>query len=287
MDYVPFDASPEEIEERQVLRDGVPESMRPALIAWLYTTMRPQSGYVRREKFDELSNNLDLTFGLPEDFTGSLRSDECRTLLGRVNDRQLLRIADYLLFAESSFPMHHDALGSVLTQGRSKYQVAKRGKGYRLEERVPEGVKVAAEAIISSGTTAGRLLERAWMKVFDLTPDDSGAYSHAVKAVETVALDTLGITKETATVSDAIRAIEKRESAWRLPFQREHTEYPSRNVLLGMLKSLYRGQRDRHGSEAYSDVTHDEAQAAVLMAVTLVGWFSGGLVQERDAEAFG
>jgi hypothetical protein len=54
-----------------------------------------------------------------------------------------------------------------------------------------------------------------------------------------------------------------------------------------MLKSLYRGQRDRHGSAAYSDVTHDEAKAAVLLSVTLVGWFAGDLVQERDPKTYG
>lgn len=84
-----------------------------------------------------------------------------------------------------------------------------------------------------------------------------------------------------------MRAIERREATWRLPFKREHTEYLSRDVLLGMLKSLYRGQRDRHGSDAYSDVTPEEAEAAVLMAVPLVGWFARGLIEERDVATFG
>jgi hypothetical protein len=34
-------------------------------------------------------------------------------------------------------------------------------------------------------------------------------------------------------------------------------------------------------------VTHDEAEAAVLLAVSLVGLFANGLVQQRDVDRFG
>jgi hypothetical protein len=121
-------------------------------------------------------------------------------------------------------------------------------------------VQQAARTLIAQGGSAGQLLANAWAYVHDLNPDNSGAYWNAVKAVEAAALPALSITKTSATVSDAIRTIERKDAAWCLPFQREHTEYPSRTVLLGMLKSLYR-----------SDVTHDEALAAVLIVSDLGG----------------
>ncbi len=102
-----------------------------------------------------------------------------------------------------------------------------------------------------------------------------------MRAVEAASFRALGITDKEATLGTTIRAIEG--STWGLPFKREHHKAPSQDVLLGMLRTLIRGQRDRHGSEDYSDVDHDEAVAAVNLAVALVGWFASGAVQQREA----
>lgn len=286
MAFVPFDATEAEVVERQVLRPGVPDSMWPSLTVWLHDDMSSQ-GYVRVKYFHELQNNLDIVFGLNVHGEDLLDESQVIKMVGRLSEHQLLRVVDYRLYTRGPYNPNAERLAKILAQGRSKYEVVRRDSGYRLAERVPEGVQKAAEATFEQKTPAGALLKRAWENVYDLEPNDSLAYSQAVKAVEAAALPFLGITQETATLSHAVRAIEKRDASWRLPFLREHTEYPSRDVILGTLKSLYRGQRDRHGSDAYTDVTHDEAEAAVLLAVTLVGWFSRGLVQERDASQFG
>src|SRR5690606_36207805 len=173
------------------------------------------------------------------------------------------------------------SLDAALRAARSKFCVREGPTRWGIGYRVPEGVQDVAETLTSDDTTAGRLMARAWSAAYDLEPNDSLAYANAVKAVETAALRVVGVTKADATVGDVIRAIERKDSTWRLPLKREHTEYPTKTVLLGMLKSLYKGQHDRHGSEAYSDVTHDEALTAVLLATSLVGLFAGGLVEER------
>lgn len=284
MDFIPFDASEEEVAARAVLRPGVPQPMRKPLTSWILSTMDTEHGYVYAERFHDLENSLDLDMNLNPAFTGLIGKEKTRRVLGQLNERDLLRVADHQLFM--TYRPATAALEKVLRAGRSKWTVVQREGKPRLGERMPEGVRVAAEQVMTGEGAPGALLRKAWNKVHDLEPDDSGAYAAAVKAVEAAALPVLGIDKETATVADAVRAIEKRDASWRLPFLREHTEYPSRDVLLGMLKSLYRGQRDRHGSEAYRDVTHDEAEAAVLMAVTIVGFFSGGLVAERDTDAY-
>jgi hypothetical protein len=53
--------------------------------------------------------------------------------------------------------------------------------------------------------------------------------------------------------------------------------------LLSNLKQLWWGQYDRHGglpdSPLPDDVTQDEAESAVMLAVTLIGWFETGKVQ--------
>ncbi|WP_205873872.1 hypothetical protein [Mycobacterium camsae] len=54
----------------------------------------------------------------------------------------------------------------------------------------------------------------------------------------------------------------------------------SHHVLLNNLKQLWWGQYDRHGglpaSPLPDDVTQEEAETAVLLAVTLVGWSRPG-----------
>lgn len=288
MDYVPFDATDEEAETWTVLRDGVPRSMRSDLTNWIVARIG-EMDRVRAERFHELENALDVEFPLDPTFTGLASPELSRRLLGTLTERQLLHVVDYVLIQQGSggYRPHSASAEAILRRGRSRFTVAKHDDCDRLGYRVPEGVRRAAEHVMTVESVASRLLRRAWTKIHDLEPDDGGAYWNAVKAVEAAALPALDIVGDSATLSHAVRAIEKRDATWRLPFVREHTEYPSRDVLLGMLKSLYRGQRDRHGSEAYADVTHEEAEAAVLMAVTLVGWFGGRLVRERDVETYG
>jgi hypothetical protein len=287
MEFVPFDADEEEVAGRQVLRDGIPAGMRSGLLRWLAKTLSSQ-GYVAPATLHELENNLDVSLDLsPRRTTGLLVADVIGMLM-KLNDRDLLRAADFRLFKQGNYSPYAQELEAILRDGRSKYQVVDRGSSHRLAERVPEGTRVAAESLMTTAGTAGRLLATAWGKVYDLEPDDSGAYAAAVKAVETAAFAALDIPADAnANVSTVVRAIEGKGATWRLPFVREHTEAPSRDVLLGMLKSLYKGQRDRHGSAAYTDVTHDEAEAAVLLAVSLVGLFANGLVQQRDVDRFG
>lgn len=55
-------------------------------------------------------------------------------------------------------------------------------------------------------------------------------------------------------------------------------------MLVQMLRTFYRGHRDRHGNLDYSDVTHEEARAGVVLAVTLVDRFASGVIARRPAE---
>jgi hypothetical protein len=49
-----------------------------------------------------------------------------------------------------------------------------------------------------------------------------------------------------------------------------------------MMELLWRGQHDRHGTgadDSPTDVSQEEAEAAVQIAVLLVQWFRTGVVQ--------
>lgn len=287
MTYVPFDATDEESAGWTVLRPGVPATMRPALVTWLWSTVKNDHDFIYPDTLRHHANAIELDFRLNDEYTGIVKESEFRKLVVHLTDRELLRFADYRISVDKH-GSHHASLTILLANGRSAYHVIEREpRVRRLAHRVPEGVQSAAESVMGSGTPAGKLLAKAWNHAYELEPNDSAAYAYAVRAVETATFATLSITDASATLGNAIRAIEKSDANWRLPFLREHTQYPSKDLLLGTLKSLYRGHRDRHGSEAYSDVSRDEAEGAVLLAVTLVGWFGRGLVVERDTESFG
>lgn len=286
MTFVPFDATEDEAEAWSVLRPGVPKSMRPALVTWLWRTVKTDGSYAYASRLRDFTNALDIDFNLNDEFTGVLSEAQFRKLFANPSDRDLLRLADYLVFLDK-YGNSHYGLSDLLDNGRSMYHVVEREGVHRIAPRLPSGVQKAAELLMKSKTPAGELLAKAWSNAYELEPNDSAAYAYAVRAVETATFATLGITDANATLGNSIREIEKADSSWRLPFLREHSQYPSKDLLVGTLKSLYKGQRDRHGSEAYSDVTHDEAEGAVLLAVTLVGWFSRDLVVERDPGSFG
>ncbi|MET8350897.1 hypothetical protein [Micromonospora sp. NPDC005206] len=62
--------------------------------------------------------------------------------------------------------------------------------------------------------------------------------------------------------------------------EREHDSALSSQVVIGMLRMLWHGQHDRHGGQpsAPGNVSIDEAQVAVSVAVTLVQWFDTELI---------
>ena len=55
-------------------------------------------------------------------------------------------------------------------------------------------------------------------------------------------------------------------------------------ILADMLDLVWKGQRDRHGDpdpHAPLSVTQEQAEAAVQLAVTVVQWFTAGVVTTR------
>jgi hypothetical protein len=53
-------------------------------------------------------------------------------------------------------------------------------------------------------------------------------------------------------------------------------------MVVAMLRTLWFGHRDRHGKPmGHTDVTHEEARAAVVLAASLVDWFASGALARR------
>lgn len=170
-------------------------------------------------------------------------------------------------------------LRQILRDGRSKWQVAARLGKPGLAERVPAGVQSFVEATIASAGAAGAMLERAWTNLHGVVPNDSVAYGDAVRAVEIAAITVVQPAHSTATLGTVLGQM-RADGDWRLPL-REHEDAPSTELVLAMARTLWYGHRDRHGSGDYSDVTYEEARAAVACAAALVDWFASGALQRR------
>lgn len=203
-----------------------------------------------------------------------------RRRFGELGPDALLRFVDFLM---SGLPERHEYLGRLeahLVEAGSGWSVGTRAGKPGLVQRLPAGVMDAAAAVVQVGD-AGKRLSLAWEATFGVNPDPSNGYRLAVKAVEDAVIPVVCPNDATATLGKAIGQINA--GSWKPPFLREHENSPTHNVLVGMLRTLWFGQHDRHGGPStvgVPDATQGEAEAAVMLAVTLVGWFATGKVQQ-------
>ena len=104
------------------------------------------------------------------------------------------------------------------------------------------------------------------------SPDASGAYREAVRAVEAAYAPIVSPKNGLATLGSIIADIKNKPSKFEVRLQEDT---PGANVdrLIGVLQMLWKSQLDRHGTadEAVPlNVSIDEARDAVALATTLV-----------------
>ncbi|WP_404435905.1 hypothetical protein LG322_12315 [Microbacterium aerolatum] len=175
----------------------------------------------------------------------------------------------------------NDELEDLLREGGSKWKVGTRRGEAGLEERVAQGVAEAADAAMETRGHAGELLSAAWHSAFGVNPDPERAYSKAIKAVEAASIPVVSANNGSATLGSVL--VQMRDQGdWKLDLTREHATHSSDMTILGMMQVLWTGQNDRHaGQPGYTASTPAEAEAAVLLAVALVQWFSSGAIARR------
>lgn len=271
----------DEIAEYDALHEGVTPWLFTPLWGWVGDAiiLRSQSGsyYPDSRMLHEMGQALRLSLPVLAAKPGY----ECVKILQQKGADATLPIADYLLaFAKQADPA---ALDAILRRSNSAWKVGKRAGRYGLVRRVPEGVQVAADELMGGAGRAGVRLAKAWEALYGLNPDPSKAYSLAIKAVEDASVKLVCPKNAVPTLGTVIRDMENQKD-WRLPMDQEHPKALSHDVVIGMLRVLWCGQHDRHGGgepEKPGNVSHEEANVAVLLAVTLVGWFDAGLVARR------
>jgi len=81
--------------------------------------------------------------------------------------------------------------------------------------------------------------------LYGLTPNPGTAYRLAIVAIEDAAVPVVSPTNARATLGTVLKQLEE-QGDWELPMLREHSDAPSRSIVIGMLRMLWHGQHDRH-----------------------------------------
>ena len=288
--------SDEEVSTYDALHDGLTPWMTAAFWTWIRAAIAKEGRYQagtsynpRVERFPyldvELAERMCQILRIP---LANLRGDQTLPSTGssRLSDALSflkkhpapLQIADYLLAHGGHGSV--EELESILSRSKSAWTVGTRSGKPALVRRVPFGVQLAANDVMSRSGRAGARLARAWEELYGLSPNPSESYRLAILAVEDAAIPVVSPTNLSATLGTVLKQIEDQKD-WKLPMVREHSGAPSTEVVVAMLRMLWHGQHDRHGGQpsAPGDVSLEEAQVAVSISVTLVNLFEGGLVQ--------
>jgi hypothetical protein len=196
----------------------------------------------------------------------------------------VLDVIDWIIYDNSEGDgddEDNDDLEEILLAGGSLWKVGVREGVAGLERRVPEGVQTVAEQVMGRPGNAGSLLSDAWHSAFGISPDFEKAYSKAVKAVEAAAVPVVSPNHSGATLGTVIGQM-RADGDWKLDMTREHSTHTTHQVVLGNMQALWTGQNDRHaGQPGYTPSTQAEAEAAVMLAASLVQWFTSGAIARR------
>lgn len=281
--WTPLEIGEDEIETFTALREDVTPWLEPSLAGWISVRFTTDKSSMYPGFNSELARKCERTLRVRiEDDGPHSHSKGMQALsyfMSGLSLNQLWRFVDFLLSDLWRGSDEIKKLNGYLLEAGSVWCVGTRQGKPGLLRRMPDGVKVAAEAAMQK-PNAGKRLAAAWEEAYGVTPDPSNAYALAVKAVEDASIPVVPTGKAEPTLGDVIRTIDG--GTWRLPHLREHNLAPTHDVLVAMLRTLWRGHHDRHGGPStvgVPAVTQEEAESAVLLAVTLVGLFETGKVQ--------
>lgn len=285
MTWVPFGV---DTEIATTLVDGTPQWMVTSFLKWFESQWRtyqrydynPADGrYVERL---ERMRRMELATRLGP-YADVLYASGSTAVWKRLSEPERLRVFDWLIRDNvENQEAGNEELERILRDGGSKWKVGVRNGVPGLEARVPEGVQDAADAAMSIGGEAGRLLSEAWHAVYGVSPQPDLGYRKSLEAVEAAVLPRVMPKDATATLGKAIGQM-RSQGDWKLPFDKEHPQNLTQDVVLGMLQALWSGHSDRHpGTPGYVPSTPEAAEAAVSLAVTLISLFSNGGIARRQ-----
>ena len=277
-DWTPMGADPERL---AALHEGIPKWL--SMPFWEWVNCAAQTASEDGSGLD-LLQDYDTRMRLVNPLAPQMQSYELADVIESQGDLDLtFSFVDYLIAELSWMGADHEVadLEEVLRQSGSTWRVGIRNGHPGLERRVAIGVQEAAEAAMATPGHAGTLLSEAWHAAFGASPLPEVAFSKAVKAVEAASIPVVLPADTNATLGKVISKM-KADADWTLPLAREHADYPTAMVVIGMMQALWSGQDDRHaGQPNYKPSAQEAGEAAVLLAVPLVHWFTDGTIAHR------
>lgn len=290
-DWVPLYARISEsgISEFTRLNPGVPVWMRESLWEWLrerighYRMASPRSSYF--VPYSSLMRELERICRIDTGWPGG---EEYGTLMEGLRAlRQTLYENEIAFLTAVDFRLSRvndtgviDQLATILSEAGSEWRVGAIGPQYGLVKRIDDTVQRAAEEVASKGTRAGRLLAGAWRHAFSMQRDPSASYRCSVRAVEAAAGPVLTPRDPRPSLGKMIPALRDGMQKWNFAFTVDSAVDP-KNVLLQMMQLLWTNEYSRHVDSDPATPLHvsqEEAESAVVLALTLVNWFTSGAV---------
>lgn len=273
--------SPENWGEHDGPHEGVPAGLRTSLIAWLVQWFFfVDDVYGERYPNHELMMKFERIHGRPLPLPtigpfGKHLNENPELILDAV-DFVLGELQPSIYTGE---PEAVEELVHYLAEARSVYTVGRDQDGrYELQRFVPPEVLAAAEQAMSASDRASEHLHAAWSKAYGRDPDPSGAYGHAVKAVEAAGKPVVSPENLKTTLGTMIRDLEAKPSKWSTVIDADGDI----EKVIEMMKLLWYGEY-RHGDESKPvTVTPEAAEAALHLAVTLVHWFRSAAIRRVE-----
>ena len=263
---------------REALVEEFPRYLREAIFQWMHDSLESSSGFVSTEFLINFQNASRVDIGFQSNRYLNW-NDQLLPYLREIDDAIFTNLLDYLASSTPFEPGTEHPLEYILSEGGSAWTIMRWNDIYaRLTRRVPEGVTEAFHDVLSATDRASRKLQEAWVDAYGPEPRASVAYSNAVVAVETAALTVIPVNKQDATLANLFSILEAEKPKWQLVL-RDSDKAPGAKSLAAMLRTLWRGHQSRHGRPDYTDATLEEARAALVLAATLVQWFTSGVIK--------
>lgn len=274
--------------QEDALIEGFPGYLREATFGWIFEALGSSISYGLMDPsvFIEFQNAMRKDFGFRSEAWPSWE-EQILPMLREVDDDFYLNFLDYLVQCRECYgSWSGHPLEEILSGGGSAWSVHPFEGGWRLVQRVPKAVRHAVCEAVNGPGEASRQLGAAWVYAYGANPRPSEAYSKAVVAVEIAALSCIKVEPKNGTeptLSSLFSILEAENPKWKLVF-RDNEKAPGAKSLATMLRALWRGHESRHGRPEYTDASIEEARAAVMLAATLVQWFSTGVVRRVEED---
>lgn len=268
-------------ESYDALSEGVPEWIRAPLLDFVLAAFTKKNRNVGSsvDKDETRKCSAAVRIAIPDTAGGVGGLRDWLDPISEDKANRFLAILDWIIKSNESV-WYQQRAEEILASGNSAWTVGRWGVGHGgLVRRVDPTVTAAAAQAISTKTSASHHLAEAWQAAYGMNGDPSKAYREAVKAVEFAAIPVVSPKDTGATLGKVLGQV-RSDGDWTVPLTREKDPGHVAGMLVSMLGALWVGQSDRHGSAAPSiPITTEAAQAAVLMATTLVQWFQSGAVR--------